>query len=323
MITDHRKSKATDKGDLLNTNSEHPMEDQRQELQWRWFILGVFFLLVAVGFAGWAFYEECLSQDRLRILQWALPIASGFMAWTFTGTMTTRGRSFGAGLVVFATGGFAIWLITTYVLIPTITSDPKCEPLACSKVRPCVDIDRIADFTSSKCLPNGEKFDLVRIDDTYSIEPAQDRYMARANRMVMPNQQVRVFDLNSSDTIPLPFVEGGSPSPDSEHQMYSVKFLDGKARIRYEWRNAYHGENIEGLAFLSNYRIRNIKAKTLLPPNVSIKPESIKFAIPDQAKKICDHATMECKGLYTDIEVQLHWEWNMWDGCRDTPAATS
>ena len=299
------------------------VDDYRHDLQWRWFFLGAFFLLVAVGFAAWGFYLRCLSQDQQRILQWALPIASGFMAWTFAGSLTARGRSLVAGLAIFATGGFAVWLITTYALFPKIASDPDCRRSACSEARPCVDIFRLVDFTRSTCLSDGSKFDLVLIDDTYILDPPHDRYSARANRMVMQNQQLRVFDLSSSDTIPIPVVDGGAPGPEAEQLMFSAKFVNGKARVRYEWRNTFPGEKKEGISFLSNYRIRDIHVELKLPPAVSIDPESVKFVVPEKAKTMCDHFKKECKALYVDTEVELHWTWNMWEGCRSALASAS
>tara|TARA_R110002049_G_scaffold70521_6_gene182122 strand:- start:11952 stop:12935 length:984 start_codon:yes stop_codon:yes gene_type:complete len=109
----------------LDAEPDSPPGTERDFLELRFFLLGILLLLIAVAFAGWAFYEECLSSSRQNILRWALPLASGFAAWSFSGSLHVRTAG---GLIAAATGGFAVWLITIYILIPT--SDAGCGEAA-------------------------------------------------------------------------------------------------------------------------------------------------------------------------------------------------
>lgn len=89
-------------------------EISQQEFNWPLFIVGCVSLAVAVGLAIWAFSLRHLTDDQYLILLWALPVASGFVAGSFTGIMRVTGPwkeiAFGA------VGGFAVWLITLLVL---------------------------------------------------------------------------------------------------------------------------------------------------------------------------------------------------------------
>lgn len=57
-----------------------PPAAPHQEMPWRWFVLGVVLLLVAVGFGGWAFQQRCLTSLQIAVLQFFLPLAGGFAA---------------------------------------------------------------------------------------------------------------------------------------------------------------------------------------------------------------------------------------------------
>lgn len=108
----------------MTNKPDVPSQDQRQEpLETRYFVLGILLLVSAIAFAAWGFYEDCLSVSRQNILRWALPLASGFSAWSFSGAIHAKVAN---GLIVAATGGFAVYLITVYTLIPT--QDSSCQP---------------------------------------------------------------------------------------------------------------------------------------------------------------------------------------------------
>jgi Protein of unknown function (DUF4019) len=49
---------------------------------------------------------------------WALPLASGFSAAAFAGSLYTQARNWIPGIAITATGGFAVWLITFFFLFP-------------------------------------------------------------------------------------------------------------------------------------------------------------------------------------------------------------
>ena|SRR2546421_9324775 len=83
-----------------------------------YFGVGIFLLLVAVAMAVWGFKLGRLTPDQRQILVWALPLASGFGCGSFSGGMTAKGKGLLPGIIVTATGGFAVWLITFFVLFP-------------------------------------------------------------------------------------------------------------------------------------------------------------------------------------------------------------
>ena len=57
-----------------------------------------------------------LTEDPWRLLVWLLPLASGFAAAAFVGSVFVKARNFIPGIAVTATGGFAVWLITFFYL---------------------------------------------------------------------------------------------------------------------------------------------------------------------------------------------------------------
>ena len=96
----------------------HGFERTSQGLESRWFILGCGLLLFAVGLVIWGFSLGNLTWDQQRLLVWALPLASGFAAAAFAGSINTQARDWIPGLAITATGGFAVWLVTFFFLFP-------------------------------------------------------------------------------------------------------------------------------------------------------------------------------------------------------------
>ncbi len=86
-------------------------------VRWALFAVGVICFSLAAGLALWAFNITELSVDQRLILLWALPLASGFAAGSFTGSVTVNGQ-LKSGLTVGAVGGFAVWLITFWFWLP-------------------------------------------------------------------------------------------------------------------------------------------------------------------------------------------------------------
>jgi hypothetical protein len=87
-------------------------------LESRWFILGCILLLFALAFVIWGFSLGTLTWDQQRLLVWALPLASGFSAAAFAGSIYTQARDWIPGIAITATGGFAVWFITFFFLFP-------------------------------------------------------------------------------------------------------------------------------------------------------------------------------------------------------------
>jgi hypothetical protein len=59
-----------------------------------------------------------LRFDQRRILLWVLPLASGFAAGAFAGSFSVKARDWIPGLIISATGGFGVWLISFFLLFP-------------------------------------------------------------------------------------------------------------------------------------------------------------------------------------------------------------
>jgi uncharacterized protein (TIGR02594 family) len=91
-------------------------------MEWRWFIVGSIILCAALGAFFWAFSLGTLSPSRRFLLLWMLPLASGFACGCFAGSIkaTTKGT-----LAVVATGGFAVWLLTFFLLQRVPVEEPS------------------------------------------------------------------------------------------------------------------------------------------------------------------------------------------------------
>jgi gas vesicle protein len=97
---------------------------KRDTVNWPWFILGCFLLLFAMVAFFWAFALGTLTPDRRMLLMWILPLASGFACGCFTGALTVSGTV--EKLSIGAAGGFAVWLLT-YYLLPKSAKDLSQE----------------------------------------------------------------------------------------------------------------------------------------------------------------------------------------------------
>jgi hypothetical protein len=107
--------------------SQYELSDVTRQIDVRFFAIGCVLLVAAIGLAGWAFALGCISVYQEKVLLWALPLASGFAAGSFAGALTVKNKdsTIIPGLLVTASGGFGVWLITIYVLIPVING-PEC-----------------------------------------------------------------------------------------------------------------------------------------------------------------------------------------------------
>jgi hypothetical protein len=87
-------------------------------LHWQRFTIGLILLGAALFFAAWGFSKGNLTNGQLFILQWILPLASGFGAYAFAGSITSHARGLIPGIVITATGGFVVWLLSYWLLKP-------------------------------------------------------------------------------------------------------------------------------------------------------------------------------------------------------------
>lgn len=90
-------------------------------VSWPAFAIGCIFLAAAFGFAIYAFKQQNLTEDQRSILlKWALPIASALASGAFAGSISVDGI-LPNGIRVGAIGGFAVWLISFFFIVPAQT----------------------------------------------------------------------------------------------------------------------------------------------------------------------------------------------------------
>ncbi len=115
-------------GRMNEAAEDLPEQSHSSGIQLRWFVVGCLMLVVAIAFAGWGFWLKTLTEDQRRILLWALPLASGFAVGAFAGSMTVKARHIVPGILISATSGFGVWLLTFFFLFPNRTQgqiDPE------------------------------------------------------------------------------------------------------------------------------------------------------------------------------------------------------
>jgi hypothetical protein len=86
----------------------------RAPVNWPWFSVGLIVLAASLIVFFWAFAIGDLSPSRIFLLRWLLPLASGFICGCFAGSLRASGPL--GTLVIGATGGFAVWLLTFFFL---------------------------------------------------------------------------------------------------------------------------------------------------------------------------------------------------------------
>lgn len=92
-------------------------EKRARHFSWPDFVVGCVVLVAGLSVAAWAFAMRELSPDQRFILLWILPIAGGFSSRSFAGSISAKGKELISGTVIAAGGGFAIWLLS-YFLLP-------------------------------------------------------------------------------------------------------------------------------------------------------------------------------------------------------------
>lgn len=95
----------------------------RNQPIWHWFILGCVFVLAAFIMVFWAFAIGDISPGRRFLLIWLLPLVSGFACGFFAGSLKVSGPV--GTLAIAATGGFAVWLLSYYLLVRLPTDAPQ------------------------------------------------------------------------------------------------------------------------------------------------------------------------------------------------------
>lgn len=187
----------------------------------------------------------------------------------------------------------------------------------CTEIRPCVDIVRFADFSQSKCGSNGMKEDIAFYHDTLTLIPPGPIYQGRAQ----PRKpaKVKVYDEGNE---PPSRVSAVSPPVEAAPLMnYNINTKDGVAKILWEWTDG-HLNDEDGIAFASNYIIRNISVMVRLPDGVQIEKGTERFMPAEIVGRNCVVGpAAKCAGLYATSSVQYVWKWDMWQRCKASAAS--
>jgi hypothetical protein len=105
----------------LNLIADAPPAANTEGIIWPWFIIGCVLLAVAIIAFFWAFALGKLTTGQRFLLMWLLPLSSGFAVGSFAGSLKATGPL--GQIAVTATGGFAVWLLS-YFLLPKDSNAP-------------------------------------------------------------------------------------------------------------------------------------------------------------------------------------------------------
>jgi hypothetical protein len=128
-----QKHESKVEGSHANAPRKHP-----EGIYW---FAGIVALLLTVGLVIWAFSSDFLRPHQYFLLIWLLPISSGIMCGAFLGGIVVRSTGSWKlllGLSVSAGGGFAVWLISFFVLpmnLPSAYMAPKDAEALTKKVK--------------------------------------------------------------------------------------------------------------------------------------------------------------------------------------------
>lgn len=92
-------------------------------VNWPWFILGCVFVVAGLALVFWAFALGEITPARRFLLLWILPLVSGVACGCFAGSIRITGPL--GTLAVVATGGFAVWLLSFFLLVRIPVDNPN------------------------------------------------------------------------------------------------------------------------------------------------------------------------------------------------------
>jgi len=239
------------------------------------------------------------------------------MVWTFSGSLSVTARGLLAGVLITATGGFGVWIITAYFLLPSVAGDPSCnpqpQPAACSDFDPCIDLRRRIDFSQLHKTDSGQKVDIVTIDDDITALNKINSYVATAQNP--PKNPVLVYDRSYEPAALLTPVSVSCDGCDQPIAQYTIRLTNNQAKVRYVLTGAHSSDN-EGTDVTSRYKIRNVTFQYTFPPNIDICKGTKRLVPPATAPAgACIAQENRCSDLYTQGNIQLTWRWNAWNPC--------
>jgi hypothetical protein len=100
----------------LGLPKEPPMSGR--QIDRRFFVVGSVLAVFVAVMVVWSFAKGSLTGDQRTILRVLLSLASGFVVGSFIGGVTVKTKGIVPGIVGTATGGFAVWLLTAFAIVP-------------------------------------------------------------------------------------------------------------------------------------------------------------------------------------------------------------
>jgi hypothetical protein len=162
-----------------------------ETVEWRYFSVGLVLLAAALGFGGWGFHLANLTPDQRLILLWILPLASGFGAGAFAGGISAKARGLIPGVIITATGGFAVWLLT-YLLLPDPAKEADQKRLKIANIRIVNDTSgaegRLVDTDELRLIwnPSGDA-----VDVSVGLENPRSRQVSVLKRVRSSEGEIR------------------------------------------------------------------------------------------------------------------------------------
>jgi hypothetical protein len=181
---------------------------------------------------------------------------------------------------------------------------------------PTVDLVRTINFSELACDAEGNKHDVAYIFDDYTVVRNLFRFETYEKVADLRGNDfsVEVYDLNSDADGKIVAIHSDS---NHEHrlQSYTLAVRNSHVRVKWVWRNA-HSEPDEGTAVTGGWILRDLTVNYTLPSGREVT--KIQKITPAVAENNCipRQSSIYCPRLYTTEEVQIWWDWNVWDGCK-------
>jgi hypothetical protein len=198
--------------------------------------------------------------------------------------------------VVFIACGYAVASLWKYVYYPT------------------VDLVRTIDFSELACDAEGRKHDVAYIYDDYTVVRNLFRFdtYVKVADLRGDSFSVDVFDVNSDPARKIVAIQSDT-NHERRLQSYALAVRDSHVRANWVWTKA-HSQPSEGTAVTGGWNLRNLTVNYALPAGREVT--KIDKIIPPGSDCRAGQNNIYCRSLYTRDEVQIWWDWNVWDGCK-------
>jgi hypothetical protein len=184
---------------------------------------------------------------------------------------------------------------------------------------PTVDLVRTINFSELACNAESNKHDVAYLYDDYTLVWNLFRFktyvkVADLRGKGFEDFSVDVYDLNSDPSRKIVAIHSDTNS-ERRLQSYALTVENSHVRAKWVWRNA-HSEPIEGTAVTGGWVLRDLTVNYTLPTGRDIT--TIGKITPAVAGRNCQprQNSIYCPALYTTDEVQIWWDWNVWNGCK-------